>query len=163
SRGRRGCASIEDRAARRSAGRGEPAVRVRFPPSVPARGDAVPHRGPRTARGGAGAPRRLPSRRGRPSRCGDADSPAPVGPGVVQAWTMSRSLVGRDGECTALRGHLATASGQVILVSGEAGAGKTTLVEHALAGVCTATGRADELPGAAYEIMARALRPLAAR
>jgi hypothetical protein len=73
---------------------------------------------------------------------------------------MSRSLVGRESEFDALRGHLAAATGQMILVSGEAGVGKTTLVEHALAETITATGRADEWAPTAYGILARAMRPL---
>jgi len=73
---------------------------------------------------------------------------------------MSPSLVGREGECAALRTHLAQ-TGRVILVSGEAGAGKTTLVEHVLAGTTTWRGRPDERGGAAYDILARALRSVA--
>ena len=75
---------------------------------------------------------------------------------------MSQSLVGRESECAALRVCLMATMGQVIFVSGEAGAGKTTLVEHALADTFTATGRADEWAGTAYDILARALRPLGA-
>src|SRR5215510_14395471 len=51
---------------------------------------------------------------------------------------MSPLLVGRESECAALRTHLAE-TGRVILVSGEAGAGKTTLVEHVLAGTMRPT------------------------
>jgi len=46
---------------------------------------------------------------------------------------MSSALVGRDAECAALRRRLAAGAGPVVLVAGEAGSGKTTLVEHALA------------------------------
>jgi len=49
---------------------------------------------------------------------------------------MDRVLAGRDAECAALRRALAAAPGRrppVILVSGEGGAGKTTLVEHVIA------------------------------
>ena len=77
---------------------------------------------------------------------------------------MDRLLVGRDTECVALRAGLAASqagSGSVILVAGEGGAGKTTLVEHILA--CTSTpvlgGRAAEWAGTAYDVVARALRP----
>jgi len=77
---------------------------------------------------------------------------------------MDRLLVGRDAECASLRAGLAAAlagPGFVILVTGEGGAGKTTLVEHVLA--CTSTpvlcGRAAEWTGTAYDVVARALRP----
>src|SRR5439155_808886 len=77
---------------------------------------------------------------------------------------MDRVLVGRDAECAALRRALAAAPGRrapVILVSGEAGAGKTTLVEHVLAhtGTPVLSGRAADWAGAAYDVLARALRP----
>ena len=77
---------------------------------------------------------------------------------------MDRMLAGRDAECAALRAGLAAAQagpGSVILVAGEGGTGKTTLVEHVLA--CTSTpvlgGRAAEWAGTAYDVVARALRP----
>ena len=77
---------------------------------------------------------------------------------------MDRLLVGRDAEYVSLRVGLAASqagSGSVILVAGEGGAGKTTLVEHVLA--CTSTpvlaGRAAEWAGTAYDVVARALRP----
>ena len=77
---------------------------------------------------------------------------------------MDRVLVGRDAECTALRRALRVAQGRrapVVLVSGEGGAGKTTLVEHVLArtGTSVLSGRAGEWAGAAYDVLARALRP----
>jgi predicted ATPase len=54
---------------------------------------------------------------------------------------MERTLVGRDADCAVLRRALAAALGRrrppVVLVSGEGGVGKTTLVEHVLA--CTGT------------------------
>jgi tetratricopeptide (TPR) repeat protein len=48
-----------------------------------------------------------------------------------------------------------------VLVAGEAGAGKTTLVEHVLAGTrqVVLPGRAAEWAGTAYDVLARALRP----
>jgi DNA-binding CsgD family transcriptional regulator len=82
-----------------------------------------------------------------------------------QAVIMSRPLVGRDAECVTLRQRLTAAAGPVVLVAGEAGAGKTTLVEHVLAdaGVPTLRGRAAQWPGPAYEVLTQALRdvPLA--
>jgi DNA-binding CsgD family transcriptional regulator len=77
---------------------------------------------------------------------------------------MDRVLVGRDAECAALRRALAAARGRrppVILVAGEAGAGKTTLVEHVLVSTGTPVlpGRATEWAGAAYDVLGRALRP----
>src|SRR5437763_6691986 len=77
---------------------------------------------------------------------------------------MGRVLVGRDAECAALSRALAAAEGRrtpAVLVSGEGGAGKTTLVEHVLArtGVPVLSGRAAEWAGAAYDVLARALRP----
>lgn len=76
---------------------------------------------------------------------------------------MSPLLVGREHECAMLRTHLAGTERavRVILVSGEAGVGKTTLVEHVLAGQTTWRGRADEWTGSAYDILARALRSIA--
>ena len=77
---------------------------------------------------------------------------------------MGRMLVGRDAECAVLSRALAAAQGRrapVVLVSGEGGAGKTTLVEHVLArtGTPVLSGRAAEWAGAAYDVLARALRP----
>jgi predicted ATPase len=56
---------------------------------------------------------------------------------------MDRVLVGREAECTALRDALAGRP-PVILVAGEGGAGKTTLVERVLAsaGPAVLSGRA---------------------
>jgi DNA-binding CsgD family transcriptional regulator len=77
---------------------------------------------------------------------------------------MDQALVGRDAECAALDGALAAAragAGPVILVTGEGGAGKTTLVEHVLARTSTPVlrGRAAEWAVNAYDVLARALRP----
>jgi predicted ATPase len=77
---------------------------------------------------------------------------------------MGRVLVGRDAECAVLSRALAAAHGRrapVVLISGEGGAGKTTLVEHVLArtGTPVLSGRAAEWAGAAYDVLARALRP----
>jgi DNA-binding CsgD family transcriptional regulator/tetratricopeptide (TPR) repeat protein len=77
---------------------------------------------------------------------------------------MDRVLVGRDAECAGLRRALTVAQGRrapVVLVSGEGGAGKTTLVEYVLArtGTSVLSGRAGEWAGAAYDVLARALRP----
>jgi hypothetical protein len=77
---------------------------------------------------------------------------------------MVRVLVGRDAECAVLSRALAAARGRgapVVLVSGEGGAGKTTLVEHVLArtGTPVLSGRAAVWAGAAYDVLARALRP----
>jgi tetratricopeptide (TPR) repeat protein len=77
---------------------------------------------------------------------------------------MDRVLVGRDAECAVLRRALVAARGRrapVVLVSGEAGVGKTTLVEHVIAraGTPVLSGRAAEWAGAAYDVLARALRP----
>ena len=73
---------------------------------------------------------------------------------------MSPFLVGREKECAELRSHLA-ASGCLILLAGEAGAGKTTLAAHVLAGTTTWRGRADEWGGPAYKILAMALQSVA--
>jgi len=77
---------------------------------------------------------------------------------------MTGLLVGRDAESAALRGRLASPGvrpGPVVLVAGEAGAGKTTLVEDALAATATAAlrGRAAGWACPAYEVLASALRP----
>ena len=77
---------------------------------------------------------------------------------------MTGLLVGRDAETKALRGRLASPGarpGPVVLVAGEAGAGKTTLVENALAGAATVVlrGRAAGWACPAYEVLAAALRP----
>ncbi len=77
---------------------------------------------------------------------------------------MVRLLVGRDAECDALRRGLSASHAgprAVVLVTGEGGAGKTTLVEHVLARTATPVlrGRAAEWAGAAYDVLARALRP----
>ena len=84
--------------------------------------------------------------------------------GWVQAEGMSR-VVGRDAECAVLRSRLtATQSGPgvIVLVAGEAGAGKTALVEHVLAGTNTPAlcGRAAEWAPRAYDVLARAVRPV---
>ena len=82
----------------------------------------------------------------------------------VQAVVMDGLLVGRDAECAALRSRLAVSRGgpvPVVLVTGEAGAGKTTLVEHVLATTSTPVlrGRAAAWACPAYELVASALRP----
>ncbi len=82
----------------------------------------------------------------------------------MHAVSMDRLLVGRAAEQDALGRLLGAArSGQVpiALVAGEAGVGKTTLVESVL----TATdrrvlrGRASEWTRSAYEVLAQSLRP----
>jgi DNA-binding CsgD family transcriptional regulator/tetratricopeptide (TPR) repeat protein len=76
-------------------------------------------------------------------------------------------VVGRDAECAALRAALDFAhhgaGPVVVLIAGEAGAGKTTLAEHVLADVPARVlhGRAAEWAGAAYDVLARALWPTA--
>ena len=77
---------------------------------------------------------------------------------------MNGLLVGRDVECAALRSRLAVSRAKpvpVVLVTGEAGAGKTTLVEHVLATTSTVVlrGRAAAWACPAYEVVASALRP----
>src|SRR5690348_14682627 len=77
---------------------------------------------------------------------------------------MDRFLVGRDAECAALRSRLTaarTGPTSVVLVAGEAGAGKTTLVEHVLATSAARVlrGRAAAWAGRPYEVVASALRP----
>jgi DNA-binding NarL/FixJ family response regulator len=77
---------------------------------------------------------------------------------------MDGLLVGRDAECTTLRSRLAVSRAgpvPVVLVAGEAGAGKTSLVEHVLATTCTPAlrGRAAAWACPAYEVLASALRP----
>ena len=77
---------------------------------------------------------------------------------------MDGLLVGRDAECVALRSRLAVSRAgpvPVVLVTGEAGAGKTTLVEHVLAAASTPVlrGRAAAWACPAYELVASALRP----
>jgi DNA-binding NarL/FixJ family response regulator len=77
-------------------------------------------------------------------------------------------LVGRDAECAALRGRLSEARdgrAPVVLVAGEAGAGKTTLVEHVLADAPgrVLRGRPAAWAGRPYEVIASALRPAVRR
>src|SRR5690349_16640905 len=77
---------------------------------------------------------------------------------------MDRFLVGRDAECAALRSRLTaarTGPTSVVLVAGEAGVGKTTLVEHVLATAPARVlrGRAAAWAGRPYEVIASALRP----
>ena len=77
---------------------------------------------------------------------------------------MDGLLVGRDAECAALRSRLAVSRAgpvPVVLVTGDAGAGKTTLVEHVLAATSTLVlrGRAAAWACPAYEVVASALRP----
>ena len=78
---------------------------------------------------------------------------------------MSQLVVGRDAECAVLRRRLAFprgGPGAIVLVAGEGGAGKTTLVEHVLAATTTPAlcGRAAEWAPRAYDVLARALRPV---
>ena len=78
---------------------------------------------------------------------------------------MSRPVVGRDAECDVLRRSLDPprgGPGTVVLVTGEAGAGKSALVEHVLAASATPVlrGRAAEWAPRAYDVLARALRPV---
>ena len=81
---------------------------------------------------------------------------------------MTETLVGRDAERAALRHAIKAATGAgaaggpvVILVAGDAGAGKTTLAGQVLtqAGARVLCGRAAEWAGTAYDALARALRP----
>ena len=81
----------------------------------------------------------------------------------MQAVVMDGLLVGRDAEYAALRSCLAvsgTGPVPVVLVAGEAGVGKTTLVEHVLATTSTLVlrGRAAAWACPAYEVVASALR-----
>ncbi|MGD0686350.1 MAG: AAA family ATPase [Streptosporangiaceae bacterium] len=82
----------------------------------------------------------------------------------MQAVVMDGLLVGRGAECAALRSRLAVSLAgpvPVVLVAGEAGAGKTTLVEHVLASTSTLVlrGRAAAWACPAGEVVASALRP----
>ena len=73
------------------------------------------------------------------------------------------SLVGRDAPRAALGGLLVAAPADrppVVLVSGEAGVGKTALIESVLAGSRVLRGRAGEWHAAAYDVLAQVLRPL---
>ena len=72
------------------------------------------------------------------------------------------ALVGRGTEQAALRAHLAAPPADrppVVLVSGEAGVGKTALAESVLAGLLVRRGRAGEWRAAAYDVLAQVLRP----
>ena len=74
-------------------------------------------------------------------------------------------VVGRDAECAVLRGCLTAPGsrpGTIVLVAGEAGAGKTALVEQVLATTATRVlcGRAAMWAPRAYGVLARALRPV---
>ncbi len=78
---------------------------------------------------------------------------------------MASTLVGRGAECAALRGAIGAAAagrGELILVAGEAGAGKTTLVDHVLAGagLRVLRGRATEWTHSAYDAISVAIHPL---
>ncbi len=77
---------------------------------------------------------------------------------------MSR-VVGRDAECAVLRSCLTapkSGAGPIVMVAGEAGAGKTALVGHVLATATTRAlcGRAAEWAPRAYDVLARALHPV---
>ena len=97
---------------------------------------------------------------------------------MVHAGDMGGLLVGREAEAVELRGFLRTArAGQapVVFVAGEAGVGKTALVEHALARIGAAgaeageagdlvlRGRAVEWYSAAYQPVAEVIRAARAR
>jgi len=84
-------------------------------------------------------------------------------PTMVHAVTMGGLLVGRDAEAGALRGLLRAAragGAPVALVAGEAGVGKTTLVQHVLTadGSPVLRGQAAEGQPAAYDLLAQVLR-----
>lgn len=73
------------------------------------------------------------------------------------------SLVGRDAPRAALEGLLAAVPADrppVVLVSGEAGVGKTALIESVLPGFPVLRGRAGEWQAAAYDVLAQVLRQL---
>src|SRR5205823_3359945 len=79
---------------------------------------------------------------------------------------MGPVLVGRAASEQALRGRLAAAGSSgvpTVLVAGEAGVGKTALVDHVLSTTdgLVLRGRAGELQSAAYDVLAQALRPVA--
>jgi DNA-binding CsgD family transcriptional regulator len=79
---------------------------------------------------------------------------------------MDRLLVGREAQAEALRAFLRGATAgrpPVMLVAGEAGVGKTALVDHALAGAGQPVlrGRAAGWKSAVYEVLAQAVRPAA--
>jgi DNA-binding CsgD family transcriptional regulator len=81
----------------------------------------------------------------------------------VQAVVVGEPLVGRNAECVALRSRLKVSRAgpvPVVLVTGEAGAGKTTLVEHVLATTSSQVlrGRAAAWACPAYDVVASALR-----
>jgi DNA-binding CsgD family transcriptional regulator len=76
---------------------------------------------------------------------------------------VSSSLVGRAAETDVLRRCLRTARtgrAPVVLVAGEAGVGKSALVEHVLAGTTDEVlrGRAAQWQPAAYDLLAQVLR-----
>jgi DNA-binding CsgD family transcriptional regulator len=80
--------------------------------------------------------------------------------------TMDRCLVGREAEAGTLRAFLRSGrvgGPPVMLVAGEAGVGKTALVEHVLAeaGQPVLRGRATGWKSAVYEVLAQVLRPVA--
>ena len=90
----------------------------------------------------------------------------------MQAGDMGGSLAGRDTEAAALRGLLGAARAgraPIVFVAGEAGAGKTALVEHVLAESGRAPGpeapllvfssRAADWNSAAYQPVADLIRP----
>jgi AAA ATPase-like protein len=87
---------------------------------------------------------------------------------VTVGGSGMRPFVGREAELVALQRHFAAAAdgaGRLVLVLGEAGIGKTRLVEHAVESfgqARVATGRCHETSGApAYWPWTLALRPLA--
>ncbi|HEV7653171.1 MAG TPA: AAA family ATPase [Mycobacteriales bacterium] len=71
------------------------------------------------------------------------------------------TLVGRDAPQEALRALLLAIPADrppVVLVSGEAGVGKTTLVDSVVSGFPALRGRAGEWKAAAYDVLAQVLR-----
>jgi predicted ATPase/DNA-binding CsgD family transcriptional regulator len=79
---------------------------------------------------------------------------------------MDRLLVGREAQAEALRAFLRGATAgrpPVMLVAGEAGVGKTALVDHVLAGAGQPVrrGRAIGRKSAVYEVLAQVLTPAA--
>src|SRR5262245_37519371 len=79
----------------------------------------------------------------------------------MQAMGMGRVLVGRQAQVEALQEflHGAPAGPPVMLVAGEAGVGKTALVDHVLAGAGQPVrrGRAVGRKSAGYEVLAQVL------
>ena len=88
----------------------------------------------------------------RPSPAPSGRRPAPPAPGRDTALAADAPLVGRDGELARLRQRLSAAwrgEGQVVLVAGEAGVGKSRLIAELAAAATTRGTRM--LVGHAYE------------